>query len=80
VVELLTLLLRIFEVPVQISARRPAILTEVFRGYPQFLQANAGIVSQIRSRPSPSTPFSIYRSHFTPSFDAVLCESLTKRR
>jgi hypothetical protein len=27
----------------QISARRPAILTEVFRGFPQSLQANSEI-------------------------------------
>jgi hypothetical protein len=30
---------------VQISSRRPAILTEVFRGFPQSLDANSGIVS-----------------------------------
>jgi hypothetical protein len=29
---------------VQISTQRPAILTEGFRGFPQFLHANAGIV------------------------------------
>jgi hypothetical protein len=39
VVEWLTLLRRI-----QISARRPAILTEVFRSFFQSLEANAGIV------------------------------------
>jgi hypothetical protein len=29
---------------IQIPARTPAILTEVFHGFPQYLQANAGIV------------------------------------
>jgi hypothetical protein len=29
----------------QISARRPTILTEVFRGFPQTLQPNARIVT-----------------------------------
>jgi hypothetical protein len=29
---------------VQISARRPAILIEIFRAFPQYLQANSGIV------------------------------------
>jgi hypothetical protein len=31
------------EVSVQISARRPAILTEVIRGFPPSLKANSGI-------------------------------------
>jgi hypothetical protein len=34
----LVLLLRILEVTVQISVRRPAILTDVFSGFPQTLQ------------------------------------------
>jgi hypothetical protein len=33
---------------------RPASLTEVFCGYPQILQINAGIVSEIRCLPLPS--------------------------
>jgi hypothetical protein len=44
-VELLTILLRIWEVGVQIWARRPAILTEDFGGFSQSLQTNPGIVS-----------------------------------
>jgi hypothetical protein len=40
----LTLLLRIGRSQVQISAWRPAILTEDFRGFPVSLQVNAGAV------------------------------------
>jgi hypothetical protein len=39
-----TLQLRIWEVSVQISARRRAIMTVVFPGFRQSLQANAEIV------------------------------------
>jgi hypothetical protein len=43
----LELLLRIRETTDQIlAARRPAILTEVSRGFAQSLQANAGIVAK----------------------------------
>jgi hypothetical protein len=35
---------------VEISTERPAILAEVFRGFPLFLQAFTGIVSRIRPR------------------------------
>jgi hypothetical protein len=44
VIEWLTLLLHIWYVRVQISAWRPAILTEGFSGFPQSLQANAPTV------------------------------------
>jgi hypothetical protein len=44
VVEWLTLLLLVQEVRVQVSIRRPAILTEFFRSFPLSLQASAGIV------------------------------------
>jgi hypothetical protein len=47
VVEWLTLLLRILEVRVQISARRPSILNEVFHGFPQSLQLDATIFSTL---------------------------------
>jgi hypothetical protein len=36
---------------VQTSAQRPAILTEDSRGFPLFLQLNARIVPEIRTRP-----------------------------
>jgi hypothetical protein len=42
VVERFTLLIR--EVAIQISARRLAILAEVFRGFSQSLQENTGIL------------------------------------
>jgi hypothetical protein len=45
-VEWSTLLRRIREVLVEISACRPAVLAEDFRGFPQSLQANARIVPQ----------------------------------
>jgi hypothetical protein len=44
VVDWLTLLLRIMDVPASDLVQRPAILTEDFRGFPQSLQANAGLV------------------------------------
>jgi hypothetical protein len=43
-VERLTLLNRICRSRTQISAQRPAILTEVFRSFPQSVQANVGIL------------------------------------
>jgi len=43
VVEWLTVL-RIREAPAQISARRTAVLTEMFRGFSQSSQANLGII------------------------------------
>jgi hypothetical protein len=49
---------------VQISACIPAILTEVVGGFPQSLQANAGIVPQIMPLPLPSASFSIHHSPF----------------
>lgn len=45
----LTLLLRIERSKVQISARRPAIVTEGSCGFPQYLQASAGITPYGRS-------------------------------
>jgi hypothetical protein len=36
---------------IQMLERRPTILTKDFREFPQFLQANSGIVAQIRPRP-----------------------------
>jgi hypothetical protein len=39
-----TLLLRILEVPGKVLARRLVNLTEVFYAFPHFLQANVGIV------------------------------------
>jgi hypothetical protein len=44
VVELVTLLPHIREVPYSNWRLRPAILTEVFYGFPQSLQENSGIV------------------------------------
>jgi hypothetical protein len=44
VIEWFTPLLRIREVPGSNSAPRTAILTEIFRSFPQSLQENAGVV------------------------------------
>jgi hypothetical protein len=46
--EWLALQLRIREIPGEIRARRPSILTEGLREFPQYLQKNAGTVPQIR--------------------------------
>jgi hypothetical protein len=47
-------------------------LTEVFSGFPQSLQANAGIVPDIRPPPLPSKSFPIHHSLITISFDAII--------
>jgi hypothetical protein len=47
---------------VQISVRKPAKLTEGFRGFSQPLQANTSIVPQNRPRPLPTAPFQIHYS------------------
>jgi hypothetical protein len=44
----------------KISVRRPAFLTYALRGFCLYLQANVGIVTQIRPGPLPSTSFPIY--------------------
>jgi hypothetical protein len=56
---------------VQISAQGLAILTEVFRGFPQSLQENSRIVPYIRPWPLPSTTFPIHYSPIILSFDAA---------
>jgi hypothetical protein len=42
--------------------RRPTILMEVSRGFPESLQANAGIIPKIRPRPLPTKAFPIHHS------------------
>jgi hypothetical protein len=54
-----------------ISTRRPAILTEVFRRFPQTPQVNSGIVPQLRPRQLYSKSFSIHYSLITLSFYSV---------
>jgi hypothetical protein len=66
VVQWLTPLLLIWKSWVQISARRPAIPTDVFRVFPQSLQANAGYylkLGHVRFLPHPF-PFIIHLSFF----------------
>jgi hypothetical protein len=57
-----TLLLCVRKCPVRISDRKLVILPRVLRVVLQSLQANAGILPQIRPRPLPSTSFPIYYS------------------
>ena len=52
----------LFRYSFRISRSRPVILNEVFCGFLQCFQANAGIVAQIRIRPLPSVFFPIYFS------------------
>jgi hypothetical protein len=54
----------------QISTRRPDILTETIRSFPQFLHENTEIVHLIRPWPLPSKSFPI-RHSLIPSFDAA---------
>jgi hypothetical protein len=61
---------------VQISARRQAVLTYVFCGFPQSFKANDGTVPSIRPRPFPFISFPIHYSLIV-SFDAISRELLT---
>jgi hypothetical protein len=70
VAEWLALLFRIREVLGSNLDPGPAILTEVFRGLCQFLQANDGIVG-ISPRPLSSTSFTIHYSLIILSFDSL---------
>jgi hypothetical protein len=56
---------------VQISARRLDILTEVFCGFYNSFQGNAGLVPLIRPRMLPSTSFLIHHSLILP-FDGII--------
>jgi hypothetical protein len=58
---------------VQTSARRPAIPTEVFRG---FLRSSRQVTEQYLKLPLPSTTFLINRSLIILSFDATFSELL----
>jgi hypothetical protein len=49
---------------VQLWACRPTILTEVYRGLPQSIRANSGIVSQIRPRPLLSTFSNLFLTNY----------------
>jgi hypothetical protein len=51
VVEWLGLQFRIWEVPGSNLARKPALMTDMFRGFSHSFQENIGIVPKIRPRP-----------------------------
>lgn len=51
------------KVCIQISACTVVILNEKFRGFPQSLQVNAGIVFQIRPQTTPSPYFQYIKFH-----------------
>jgi hypothetical protein len=57
------------------SAQIPTILTDVFRGFPQSIQENSGMVLLIKPRPLPPTFFPIHYSLLTLYFDTVLWTS-----
>jgi hypothetical protein len=64
--------LRVRKVPGSNLGRRQVILTEVFRSIPLFLQANAGIVPEIRQWSLPYVVFnSLFGLLFTLSFGAA---------
>jgi hypothetical protein len=68
VVEWLTLLLRIPEFPGSNLGPETGYLEVFRRGFPQSVQANAGVVLTIRPRPLPSKSFTIHNSLITLSF------------
>jgi hypothetical protein len=70
VVEWLTLLFRIREVPGW-NLGPETDYPEAFRRFPQSLQANAGKTTSFRPQPLPPTFFPINHSRTTPSFDAI---------
>jgi hypothetical protein len=47
------------------------VLSEDFRGFTQYLHANAGILLHITQLPLPSMSFPIHYSPITLSFDAI---------
>lgn len=51
---------------------RPGDLTEIFRGFPQHLWIDLGIVPQIRRRSLPPITFPIYYCLITLPFDVRL--------
>jgi hypothetical protein len=70
VVEWLTLLFRIREVPGWNLSPETGY-PEAFRRFAQSLQANAGKTTSFRPQPLPPTFFPINHSRTTPSFDAI---------
>jgi hypothetical protein len=46
-------------------------MTEVFHGFPQFLQANAGVVPSVSPCLVPSTAFPLHNSSVMLPFDAL---------
>jgi hypothetical protein len=61
---------------IQILARRPATLTEVFRRFPQSLHTNSGIVPKLTPRQLPSISFPIHCSLIILLFGAVYSDLL----
>jgi hypothetical protein len=71
VVEWLTLLLRIREVPGSNLDLETGYPHCDFRGFPQFLQANVRIVPQMRPRPLSSTHIPIHHLPIILLFDVI---------
>jgi hypothetical protein len=62
----------------QVSDRRPVLVTKFYRGFSHFLQVNAMILRQIRPRPIASVPFTIYCSPNTLFCTEASKESVNK--
>jgi hypothetical protein len=71
VVERLTLLLRIRQVPGSNLGPKNGYIYGISRGFPQPLQANYVILPLARSQPLTSTSFTVYHSPVLLSFDAI---------
>jgi hypothetical protein len=61
--ELIILPLRILETRVQISSRRPVILTKTCRNLPQYIHENIRIISQLTLL---LFPFKSFKIHYSP--------------
>jgi hypothetical protein len=61
-------------------ARAEIILTEVFHGFPQSIQANVRIISSIRQRSVPFTSVPIHYSLMNLQFEAIHSELLSAAR
>jgi hypothetical protein len=65
---------------VQLSYRKPAIMTEGFRGFPHSLQEKCRDNALNRPQLLPSTSFPIHNLPITLSFNAVFSKFLKRRR
>jgi hypothetical protein len=76
-VEIVTVFFVFGSSQVQNSVRRPVILTDIPRGFPQSVQANYGTVAQIRPPPFRPTSFPIHHSLIILRLDSIQSDQLT---